>query len=137
MENASKALIMAGGILLAILIISMIVLLSSSTKSFLKAQNDQKLAQEIENFNKGYLAYNKTVMYGTDIITVVNKANEYNKTIDVNDIKNKVIIEIYNNEEQISISYNEEFKISIFKCESIGYNNETGKINKMIFKLMK
>ncbi len=79
MENASKALLIAGSILLALMILSLIVYVSTSTSRMVQAQEEKKATEEIAAFNRQYEAYNKKKMYGTDIITVTNKAIEYNK----------------------------------------------------------
>lgn len=79
MENASKALLMAGGILLAILILSAFVFMFSSAKNFSASQEAKTLEEQIRAFNSEYEAYNKTVMYGTDVITVINKSIDYNQ----------------------------------------------------------
>lgn len=85
MENASKALLIAGGILLAILILSALVFMFSSVKDFSSTQEAKTLAQQTAKFNAEYDAYNKTVMYGTDIMTVVNKAVNYNQKLDTDE----------------------------------------------------
>ena len=74
MENASKALIIAGGILLAILTLSLVVYMMTAVTSMADAQDAEALARQKTEFNKGYEAYNKRMMYGTDVITVMNKA---------------------------------------------------------------
>lgn len=78
MENAAKALLISAGILLALIILSLIVYVSTATTRIVDAQERKKAEEELTAFNKEYEAYNKTRMYGTDIITVVNKAIEYN-----------------------------------------------------------
>lgn len=78
MENASKALLIAGGILLTIIILSLIIYVATSTSRMVQAQEEKKATEEIATFNKQYEAYNKKRMYGTDVITVIKKAIEYN-----------------------------------------------------------
>lgn len=82
MENAAKALIIAGGILFAIMILSLIVYMSTSTTRMVEAQEEKKQVEELTAFNKEYEAYNKTRMYGTDIITVMKKAIDYNEKVE-------------------------------------------------------
>ena len=94
MENASKALLMAGGVLLAILIISLVLLLNTSITNFENAQNNEKEKREIVAFNREYEAYNKSVLHGTDIITVVNKAIEHNKKMSVSESETPYYINI-------------------------------------------
>lgn len=81
MENASKALLMAGGVLIAIIILSLIVYMGTTTSRLAKTQDEKTLAEQTEAFNKEYEAYDKKKMYGTDVITVVNKAIEYNQSL--------------------------------------------------------
>ena len=90
MENASKALLIAGGILLALMTLSLIVYVSTSTTRMAEAQDAKKASEELAAFNASYEAYNKTRMYGTDVITVVNKAINYNGKLD-NSQKNEAI----------------------------------------------
>lgn len=82
MENASKALIIAGGVLLALMVLSLVVYMSTATSRFAESQDQKRLTEEIKAFNDGYTAYNKKRMYGTDVITIINKAIEHNKTIE-------------------------------------------------------
>lgn len=128
MENASKALIIAGGILLAMMILALLIYVSTSMSSVAEEQDKRILTQQIEEFNKGYLAYNKTRMYGTDVLTVYNKAQEDREDYDI------VVNVLDTNGNNITIEDNHDFKISIFKCEEVSYNNETGRVNKMIFR---
>lgn len=89
MENASKALLIAGSILIAIIILSLIVYMSTTTSRMMQEQDKKKSEQEIFEFNKEYGAYNKELMYGTDVITVMKKAIDYNQNTD-----KKIIIEL-------------------------------------------
>jgi succinylglutamate desuccinylase len=85
MENASKALLIAGGMLLAILIATMLIFLNTNVKSMKKAESEKEAQEQLVAFNREYEAYNKKIMYGTDVITVVNKAIQNNKTMDLTD----------------------------------------------------
>lgn len=127
MENASKALIIAGGILLAMMILTMLISVGTSISDFEESQERTALTKQIEEFNNSYLAYNKTIMYGTDVLTVYNKAkNEENYKIEI------YAIDSSNN--NILIENSKSFKVSIFKCEKVDYDNETGRICRMLFK---
>lgn len=79
MENASKALLMAGGILIAILTIGLVAYLLNSSGQLLQGEENTDLAEQIEAFNKEYEAYNRKLMRGTDIISIINKVNSNNK----------------------------------------------------------
>lgn len=110
MENAVKALLIAGGIFFAILILSLIVYMSTATTRMAEAQEQKKVIEELESFNKNYEAYNKKRMYGADIITVVNKAIDYNRSLGPTEANKAMNIKISVNEsftstEQTIIEY--------------------------------
>lgn len=94
MENAAKALLIAGGILLALMTLSLIVYVSTSTTRMAEAQDAKKAAEELAAFNASYEAYNKTRMYGTDVITVVNKAINYNGKLNDSQRNEAITIEV-------------------------------------------
>lgn len=84
MENASKALLMAGGILIAVLTIALVIQVFSSISHNYKAQDDIEAVEQITAFNKEYESYNRKLLRGTDIISVCNKAiSNNNKYSDV------------------------------------------------------
>lgn len=87
MENASKALLIAGGILLAILILGLLALLLSSLSSNQLAEEKKTEAKQLQEFNQQWEAYNKKALFGSDIITVVNKAIQNNKSAETMDEK--------------------------------------------------
>ena len=129
MENASKALLMAGGMLLAMMILVLLVYAATSMSNFAKSQDEKFSAQQIQEFNDAYLAYNKKRMYGTDVLTVFNKA----EAEDDYDIE---IIVVDENNDSILVENNQSFKVSIFECVDgeIDYDNTTGRISKMVFR---
>ncbi len=57
MENASKALIMAGGVLLGVLLISLAVYLFSSYAEYSSNAYERMEAAQIEQFNAQFLKY--------------------------------------------------------------------------------
>lgn len=94
MENASKALIMAGGVLLALLIITLCVYLYSSMTSLADTQDKKQAEKQLFAFNSEYEAYNKNRMYGTDVITVVNKAINHNRNMDAKEVEDTYYINV-------------------------------------------
>lgn len=80
MENASKALLMAGGVLIGILILSLgVYLFVSFYNSTASMQNEMEEAA-ITNFNNQFLSYDgKEDLTIYDVATVVNLARENNE----------------------------------------------------------
>ena len=73
MENASKALLMVGGVLIAIIIIAVLVRSYSSISMFQKAQLSEEEHAQLIAFNEQYTKYLGQYVYGTEVITVINK----------------------------------------------------------------
>lgn len=79
MENASLALKIAGGVLLAVIILSLV---TWGFKQFgiLPAQQDASMTTEqLAKFNQEFEVYRKTKMYGVDVISCLNKVYNYNE----------------------------------------------------------
>lgn len=94
MENASKALMIAGGVLIALIILSMLLAMFNNISNMQKEQEEQIKTEQIAAFNAEFEAYNKKLMYGTDVITLINKVAENNKKYSMsNDYKIAVILD--------------------------------------------
>jgi len=94
MENASKALLIAGGVLIALIILAMLLAMFDSMSNIQKEHEEQTKIEQIAAFNSEFEVYNKKVMYGTDVITLINKVAENNKKYSTNnDYKITVILD--------------------------------------------
>ena len=82
MENASKALTMAAGVLIAVLIIVLIYVLLNNLSDLSKQDEQQLQAKQTAAFNKEYESYDKKLMRGTELITLINKAIANNEKYD-------------------------------------------------------
>lgn len=79
MENASKALMMAGGVLLALMIIGALMLMFNQISAYQKNNTDSQKDIQIANFNKDFDRYSESSnIKGVDIITLINKITDYN-----------------------------------------------------------
>lgn len=79
MDNASKALIFAGGILIAVLVISVSMYVIASARGVAKTSNERLEANAIESFNRFYKAYgalpnNSYEVKGIDALNIYRKA---------------------------------------------------------------
>lgn len=99
MENASKALLMAGGILIAMITITVFVYMFSQISEMKNATDRDTSKEELLAYNQAFESYNKKLMYGADIISVINKAIDNNKRYDVEDS------ESYDNMYHINITF--------------------------------
>lgn len=79
MENASKALIMAGTILISIMVISLGVYIINMFGEYTAEQEQERANRQIAEFNAQFLKYEgRTDITAQDIVTVANLAKENN-----------------------------------------------------------
>ncbi len=137
MENATRALVMAGGILIALIILGALLLMFNNLSSYQKNNDDSRKTSQISDFNNQFEPYNK------DNLTLMELKSVYNKIVS-NNQKNpefKIetnILSVYPN---ISSSFKElpeEHKQNaVFKCKEIKYNNSEGRISEINFEIVK
>lgn len=77
MENASKALIVAGAILIAILLISVSIMVINSTDNITSSVGDKMSIQEVEAFNSQFTSYSGE-QKGSSIRTLMNEVSASN-----------------------------------------------------------
>lgn len=77
MENASKALIIAGGVLVAILIISILVNARGTISEWMNSNQKVKELEQVDEFNKQYDAYYRNNIYGSELLSLVNKVLDF------------------------------------------------------------
>lgn len=82
MENASKALIIAGAILISILLISIGILLINSGKDITSTGVSQMASQEIQSFNSQFMPYEGTNKSVTEAISIIDLIIANNATND-------------------------------------------------------
>lgn len=79
MENATTALYIAAGTLLGVMILSLVVFFFRRVGNLYSEQEIIMTAEQLAEWNNEYLAYEKKIMYGTDLISVLNKATSNNE----------------------------------------------------------
>lgn len=117
MENASKALIMAGAVLIALLVISLLVFFYNNIKDLQKVDLTSEEIQKISEFNKQYDVYDRDNIYGSEILSIANKVVDYN--LRESDNKGYSKLEVY-------ITFNKD--IYNFKKETLYKSSEVKNI---------
>lgn len=124
MENASKAIIMAGGILIGLIILSALVLIFRPIGDIYEEQGEILSEEQLEKYNRQFNTFDKS-LYGSELLSLKNLLEDYNNRVlqdaDQNYIKeNQIIVYVY---------------ISDFTTEEI-VNDVTGKtIKKKNYKV--
>ena len=137
MENATKALLMAGGVLIGVLLISIAVYLFRVTASFSNQYEKTEATKELAMYNNKFEKYEgRNDLTIHDIVSVNNLATEYktkyNKTITV--VLDGVALDTTDINELIKADTEDlttDERIT-YSCISITYSN--GNVNYIKFK---
>lgn len=104
MENAAQALKIAGGILIAMLVLSLIVFGIRRASHYEQEKEDSLAIEQITEFNKPLLSYENAIVSGFKMISLANLANDNNvrfsPTID-GYIAIKIYVKLMNNDGQL------------------------------------
>lgn len=79
MENASRALIIAGSVLISLVVISSLIWMFQSIKSWQKVEATSEEEQKMLEYNKQIETYNRAGLYGSEIMSLANLIQDYNK----------------------------------------------------------
>lgn len=127
MENASKALIMAGGVLIAIIIVSVIVLAFQRSGNVSADYSKSISREEISTFNANFTKYLDHDLTIHQVVTIYNFAKNNNtKQVDCDTIYNATNIIEELKQEKTS---NQE---TIYEIKIISYDSE-GFVKKIRF----
>ena len=135
MESSSKALLIAGGILITVLILSLFVYLYITMHNFSNQYNSNIDSQKLQAFNVQFEVYNgREDLTAQDIVTIAGLAREYNEKNNLNygDMGYIVV-------DAPGFIYNERFKFmenneDKYTCDKIEYNSKSGQVNYIKFE---
>lgn len=158
MENASKALLMAAGVLIGVLILTLMVYLFVDFGTISAQIHSQVSQRQINEFNSKFTSYEsyedegKSEITIYDVITVANYArenNDYYKESNLYDSDYKVEVRLKSSRgttiltsKEITVDYinklvqdeqvNNNTWLVEYKCEVTGYHNN-GRVSEVIF----
>lgn len=79
MENITKALLMAAGMLLAVLILSLLVMAYNKLSGYYEQNQELLTAEQLDKFNKQFQNYaGRKDIRGNELISLMNKIIDYN-----------------------------------------------------------
>lgn len=156
MENATKALIIAGGMLIAMLIAGLLVLGFNQIRSMRQEQADQEALQEILDFNERFEAYNRTTVRGYQMISLANLVYDTNSRFTERDGYRPVTIivdgfpSMENSNESLQgtdlVEYIQTYydnmnsdqknalKQMVFECTKVEYDSQNSRVLSMSFR---
>lgn len=128
MENASKALLIAGGMLIALLVIGALLLAFNQIGDYEKGKSSMTKSSQVADFNKEFGKYSGDDIKGYDLITLVNKAIDFNSKEGTNketansvDYSKKITITL-NGMDNFKKNYGVDGDTTLFKLKS--YKNQ-------------
>ena len=151
MENASKALIIAGGMLIAMLIVGLLVWGFGRIRETQQTQVDQESIQEITDFNERFEAYNRTTVRGYQMISLANlvydtnsrftEADGYNPvTVTVDGLSSAdatnedLVTYIQSNYDRMNSNQKNALKELVFECTGVEYDTQNSRVLHMTFR---
>lgn len=106
MENATKALEIAAGVLLSVLILGMLTYGFSQLSSIKQTEDDNERLEKAGEFNADYETYNRDGVYGSEVLSLANKIENYNNKDPEADGYSKIELSVTLN----NVSGNQYFK---------------------------
>lgn len=79
MDNASLAVRMAGGVLIALLIIGLFVSVMVIINDNQQKQQDEEELKQVSLFNESYSSFENRIISGYNMLSLINKAIDYNQ----------------------------------------------------------
>ncbi len=116
MENASKALIMAGSILISIMVISLLVLGYNQLKSLEQTRENADATDKMAEYMRRFEQFDRTV-YGSELFSLGNLQQDYNASdarVDVGYDRIEITVEI-----KKEIAGSEYFKTGTYTIEQL------------------
>ena len=100
MENATKALLMATAILIAVVTLGIFIYMYNDARVAAKEREKIETSEQMTEFNNQFESYNRKLMRGVEVISVLNKAIDNNLKFEAMDLgwqfdNYKVIVEVH------------------------------------------
>ena len=85
MDNASKALIMVGGVLITVMVISLAMYLFTGARGVADASERRLMTSQIEGFNRFFVNYPPEIT-GLDDYNIIGKIEDISATVSLPDV---------------------------------------------------
>ena len=133
MENTSYALKIAGATLIAVLIIALIVFVFQRLSSYQQAEEDAVTRENKAQFNATFEVYDKSLMYGTDVLSCLNQAESNNQRYVYNIYYNDGSAGTYQSRMELMVQVNVELLYPVFEEIKVYHrSNLTGGITQTV-----
>ena len=151
MENASKALIIGGGVLMAMLIVRLLTWGYTQLRNSQAVQVTEEERQQIVDSNERFEAYNRRTVRGYQMISLANlvydtnsrytEADGYNPvTVTVDGLSSAdatnedLVTYIQTNYDRMNSNQKNALKELVFECTGVEYDTQNSRVLNMTFR---
>ncbi len=138
MENATKALLIAGGIFFGLIIITAIIFAYTQIVDYYRSEQEIIKTEQVVKFNQQYDGYIRNDVRGNEILSLINKIVDYNKReADTEGIKfERMIIQISLDGKKSEFKYPKKYDVEnkdiIMDFNNTRSDNDIDKISNMM-----
>ncbi len=122
MENASKALMMAGTVLIALMVISALVFMYRDLTSEKRQESENQKVEETAEFNKSFESYEKDLK-GTQMFSIANKIIDYNEKYAGKDGYEEITLTVHTDRGNKNAQYYAELQADVDKMINEKYKS--------------
>lgn len=135
MENASKALLISGAVLIAIIIASIMVYMFRGAGNLNQQYQDTMSEQETSKFNAKFeVCRDRTDITIHDIVSLVNLAKENTVTVTVKLDGVNLAVDDLQKVIKDNLTKTANGDVKLYKCTLIQYDTFSGKVKEINFK---
>ena len=117
MDNASKALIMVGGILITVMVISLAMYLITGARGVADASERRLMVTQIEGFNRFFVNYPPEIT-GLDVYNIIGKIEDISATASLPDVSYSGAIK---SDVEDTVNFTLKYKYSYSDTDGNGY----------------
>ena len=144
MENASKALLIAGEVLIALIVLSILTYVFDRVYALAEGYQSNVELQKIVAFNTEYTKYatkTDSYIYAEDVVTLAEKVINWNNIAGSD--SDKIGLEILDNPIYSEDSFNRKTFLSKYKLEEenkfscqVSLSDKSGRVNQIIIQIV-
>lgn len=108
MENATKALLIAAGVLLAVMLLSLLFVFRSNLSGYYTGKHDATMTEQLVEFNNKFQNYAGKTIRGNELVSIMNMIVDYNNYRSKIEGYDRIIIEINFNGHHNELKYRDE-----------------------------
>lgn len=106
MENITKALLIVGGMLIVIMVLTLAVTVVNQISTYYKAQHDSTMVEQITEFNSKFDNYSGQTIRGNELLSIINRIVDYNNLYSEMEGYEKITFSAYLKTREEDLTYN-------------------------------